>query len=68
MRPEAGEIVHIGKSTFVITMVHDLGDDRWVVWLRLLGRGKRRYTTHAWRSASGQIVYGEPLLVVQSSL
>jgi hypothetical protein len=49
-------------------MVHDLGDDRWVVWLRLLGRGKRRYTTHAWRSASGKIVYGEPLLVVQSSL
>ncbi|GAP11856.1 hypothetical protein BECAL_03050 [Bellilinea caldifistulae] len=66
MRPEVGEIVRIGKSTFVVILVSDLGDDRWVVWLRLLGRGKRRYTTHAWRSASGQIVYGEPLQAVPS--
>ncbi len=64
MRPEAGEIVRIGKAAFIITMVAEMGDDRWVVWLRLLGRGKRRYTTHAWRTASGEIAYGEPLLVV----
>jgi hypothetical protein len=68
MRPEVGDVVQIGKSTFVITMVSELAEGRWVVWLRLLGRGKRRYTTHAWRSASGQIMYGSPLLVVQTSL
>ncbi|MEW6179147.1 MAG: hypothetical protein AB1522_04385 [Chloroflexota bacterium] len=66
MRPEVGEIVRIGKSTFVITMVSDLSDEPWVVWMRLLGRGRRLYTTHAWRSAAGGIVYGQPISVIKT--